>query len=379
MPRTHLRWDPGPSPLIPGQPPAAPGWVTSIAFDGGAAVSWDTSGGGGPVASAVITPYIAGSPQAATTVTAPAGRGIVTGLTNSTAYTFRVQLANQAGTAMSPMSAANTPLANLIFGDDFNGTALDPSWTVVYRDGDQSQPENCYYLPQQVSLDGNSHLTMLNSPGPVSALTYNDANPPFYRGGALVTRGTLSGHIQWTYPGQITTNQGMAISGFTQAGFNFLYGKIQVNMQQANCGAGGIPGSALFGCNLQGVNAYDPNNVGTANWPHAGSEETDIANPTMGNFAGYNANIFYFTTSNQNGPAANVPVTNMTTTFHTYEVDWSASGTSWWLDGVQQVANFTTYIPAAAMFLDMTNAIGSGTASYIQPGQILDWVRVFHN
>ena len=151
----------------------APASVTSIAKDSGATVSWQHSGTG--VTSYTITPYIAGAPQAATTIaagsvttiTGSSGtflQGPVTGLANSTAYTFTVKANTSGGSSPeSVMSGANTPLAGLVFGDDFNGPAngpIDPEWWIYSRCGYIAQSEVEWYLPGQCVLDGSSNLKL---------------------------------------------------------------------------------------------------------------------------------------------------------------------------------------------------------------------------
>src|SRR5260370_20096973 len=118
--------------------PGAPTSVTSITKDAGATISFlaPASFGGSAITQYTVTPYIAGSPQATTTVNAAGIATItgsngntylqipVTGLTNSTAYTFSVKAKNSAGNGPeSTQSGANTPLSGLVFGDDFNGTS----------------------------------------------------------------------------------------------------------------------------------------------------------------------------------------------------------------------------------------------------------------
>ena len=370
--RTHLRWDAQPSVVGPGTgPPSGPGWVTSIAQDGQAIVSWAPPTGG-PPQTYTITPFIAGTPQASTTIAAPATSTTVTGLTNGTAYTFQVTATNQAGTAVSPMSGANTPQTNLLFGDEFNGTQLDPAWTPAYRDGDQSNSEQQFYLPQQVQLDGASNLVITTVPNPVSAQTYNDATPPTYRGGGLVTRPFLSGMVAMSWPGAL------APSTFTQPGFNFTYGRIQVNAIVGQGTNGWWPAIWMLGANCGQTTIYDPNNVGSCLWPSAGSEEIDIAE-FNNNGANYNAWMIYGGggTLHSNGQA--IPVTSPGTTFHTYECRWFAGTISWYLDGSQVVAPWTTSVPSTPQFMMIQNVIrgGLGTPSLTQPVTKVDWVRIF--
>ena len=381
MPRQHFRWDANASPVIPGAPPAAPGWVTSIAFDSGAVVSWDTSQGGGAVQSWIVTPYIGGSPQAATAGTSANGRATVSGLTNSTAYTFQVQVINQAGTALSPMSGANTPLANLIYGDDFNGTVLDPSWVVLTRDSDQSQSpaDTAYYLPSAVTLDGASNLVITVSAVPVTAYTYSDANPPTYQG-AIVTRPYTGGRVQWRWPGNAAGSAGMAVSGFTQPGFNFNYGKVQVRaivpQIQGTAGAGGWSAFWMMGYLAQVNEVSNPDNNGTETWPNAGNEEFDLYEG--GGTTDTSPYTVNYTSASGSNPFT-IPVTNPSTAYNTYEGDWSAGNASWWLNGVQQGSTYTTAISTAPAFLMIDNVVRGTGLTLTQPVMTVDWVRVFHN
>src|SRR5438445_6476772 len=112
-------------PVVAGTPPSAPSNVTSITKDSGATVSFlaPASSGSSSVISYTVTPYIAGTGQSPTTVAVGSAGSItgsngntyvqvpVTGLTNSTAYTFSVHASNAAGAGTeSGQSGANTPL-----------------------------------------------------------------------------------------------------------------------------------------------------------------------------------------------------------------------------------------------------------------------------
>ena len=156
--------------------PEAPTNVTSIMADGAATVSWVDPGP--PATSYTVTPYIAGAPQSTATVGAPATTAGVTGLTNGTAYTFTVHASNAAGSSLeSAQSGANTPRTGLVFGDDFNGTVLDPEWFVYNRCGYIAQNEIEWYLPSQCVLDGSGNLTLVAVNTPHSGPSYpSDGN-----------------------------------------------------------------------------------------------------------------------------------------------------------------------------------------------------------
>ena len=93
--------------------PGAPTGVSASAGNGSASVTWTApSDGGSPITSYTVTPYVAGVPQQATTVTGnpPATSATVTGLTNGTSYTFTVSATNAVGTGQaSAPSNAVTP------------------------------------------------------------------------------------------------------------------------------------------------------------------------------------------------------------------------------------------------------------------------------
>ena len=192
----------------PGSAPSAPSAVTSITKDAGATVSFlaPSSTGSSSITSYTVTPYISGSAQTPTTVavgslgtvTGSDGntylQANVTGLTNSTAYTFSVHATNGAGSGTeSSQSGANTPLSGLVFGDDFNGPVdgpIDPEWWVYTRCGYLAQSEVQYYLPSQVRIDGSGHLTLTAHKQSFTGAGYASA------GGGSVTQPWRSGAVQ---------------------------------------------------------------------------------------------------------------------------------------------------------------------------------------
>jgi peptidoglycan/xylan/chitin deacetylase (PgdA/CDA1 family) len=94
--------------------PGAPTNVSGTAGDASVALSWTApaSDGGSPITSYRITPYIGSTAQTPITTGSAGTSYTVTGLTNGTAYTFKVAATNAVGTgADSSASAALTPTA----------------------------------------------------------------------------------------------------------------------------------------------------------------------------------------------------------------------------------------------------------------------------
>jgi hypothetical protein len=368
--RTGLQWRTAP-PV-----PSIPCNVTSITQDGAATVSWQHPGDNG-TASYTITAYANGTtPGPFAQVPAPASYGQVTGLANSTPYAFTVKAANRGGfSAESPVSGQNTPLANLLFGDDFGGSVIDPAWVIPARDGDQSNSETQFYVPQRAALDGASNLvlTLLNQP--VQAPGYADANPPGY-GGPLVTRQYQSARAEMAWPGAAAPAY-PAANGFTQRGFNWLYGQCQVRAKVANLPGAGWPAIWQLGSGCQQTDPLNPDNVGSCSWPNPGSEEIDIAEFRNGTITAYNAYTQY---AAGNSGTTSISVSSADTAYHTYEADWSPGTINWLLDGAT-VGNspWTTSVAATAQFLLLQVAARGTITAFTTPQMTVDWVRVFHN
>jgi hypothetical protein len=85
----------------------APTNVRGVGYNGQVTVSFLASTTGGGASSYTITPYIGTTAQATTIGTA--SPIVVTGLTNGTAYTFKVTATNPYGSATSAASSAVTP------------------------------------------------------------------------------------------------------------------------------------------------------------------------------------------------------------------------------------------------------------------------------
>jgi hypothetical protein len=108
---TNYWVDPVFSPTV--APPGAPAGVSATAGNGSALVTWTAPvSGDSPITSYSVTPYVGTTPQAATLVSGapPATSVTVSGLTNGTAYTFKVTASNAYGAGpASALSNAVTP------------------------------------------------------------------------------------------------------------------------------------------------------------------------------------------------------------------------------------------------------------------------------
>ena len=113
------------TPAVAATVPGAPTGVAGIAGDSSAALSWaaPASDGGSPITGYRITPYIGATPQTPILTGSANTMYNVTGLTNGTAYTFRVAAINAVGTGSdSTPSAAVTPVpgyTSVVFSDGF--------------------------------------------------------------------------------------------------------------------------------------------------------------------------------------------------------------------------------------------------------------------
>jgi hypothetical protein len=119
--------------------PGAPTGVDAEPASASARVTWTAPPeSGSPITSYTITPYIGASAQTSATAGGSAASATISGLTNGTAYTFKVTATNAVGTGPeSTASAATTPRATIldfatptvIDGGDGSGIALGVKFT----------------------------------------------------------------------------------------------------------------------------------------------------------------------------------------------------------------------------------------------------------
>jgi hypothetical protein len=365
----------GPAPL---SLPAAPSNVTSIAKDAAATVSWLHSGAG--VTSWTITPYISTTPQTPTTI-APGSttsitkwdgnvytQGAVTGLANSTAYTFTVKANGSSGSsAESAQSGANTPLSGLVFGDDFNGPAngpLDPEWFVYNnRCGYLAQSEVEAYKADHCALDGSGNLKLTGEH--VSYTVPRYPSDPSYPGN--ITQPWTSGACQ------SNTKTWAPSTGNTMT--------FEVRQQICPGISGGMwPGLLwLEGQDFLAAWKTDPDQTG---WNTTGKAEIDVAEwnpPTVGGTTNYGTNSYTSGTSSPSGYTNVVSAgSDLSAAMHVFQARWKPGvSVSFWGDGTQTTSE-TSAVPAsgAAFFLLIYLQILSGSASSPQ-SCLVDYVRVY--
>ena len=134
-------------------PIPAPGQVTGVtATSGGqtsANVSWTAPATGGTPTSYRITPYVGAAAQTATTINGspPATQTTITGLTNGTTYTFRVEAINPTGAG--PQSAASNSVTPL--------NPVAPSVPLAVSASPASQAVRVAWSPPQAN--GDSPIT----------------------------------------------------------------------------------------------------------------------------------------------------------------------------------------------------------------------------
>ncbi|HLQ15029.1 MAG TPA: fibronectin type III domain-containing protein [Candidatus Eisenbacteria bacterium] len=128
--------------VTPATVPDAPTIGAATAGNTQATVSWTApvNTGGSAVTGYVVTPYIGATAQTATTFNSTATTQTVTGLTNGTAYTFRVAAINAIGTGpASAQSNSVTPLGPPGAPTNVTGTAgnaqVTLSWTAPISTG----------------------------------------------------------------------------------------------------------------------------------------------------------------------------------------------------------------------------------------------------
>jgi hypothetical protein len=353
-----------------GSAPSAPLNVTSITKDAGATVSFyaPASAGSSSITHYVVTPYIAGSAQSTTTVAVgsltsltdssggTALQANVASLTNSTAYTFTVKARSSFGDGPeSTASGANTPLAGLVFGDDFNGPAsgpIDPEWWVLNRCGYIAQSEVQWYLPSQCVLDGSGNL----------ALT---AQHTSHSGPSYPSDGNTTRNQTWI-SGACQSNA----RTFTPSGATMTF---EVKQQVcADAGSGFWPGLFwLEGQTYLDAWKTDPLQQG---WDSTGKAEIDVAEWFQTGAANSYGNVSWAGTNEQ----SNITGSTLATAMHIYQAIWTPGTNVVFKRDGSTTATHTVQVPdsGAHFFLLIYLQMLAGGATTTE-SCLIDYVRVF--
>ncbi|SES50103.1 Fibronectin type III domain-containing protein, partial [Pedococcus cremeus] len=231
--------------------PAAPTNVTASAGDASASVTWTApSDGGSAITSYTVTPYIGTTAQTPTTVTGnpPATTATVSGLTNGTAYTFKVKATNAVGAGpdstasntVTPTSNATAPAAPTNVTASAGDASASVTWTAPSNGGSAI---TSYTVTPYIGTTAQTPTTVTGNPpattatvsgltngtaytfkvkatnaigaGPDSAVsnsvTPSAATAPDAPTAVTATAGNASATVSWTAP----ANGGSAITSYT--------------------------------------------------------------------------------------------------------------------------------------------------------------------
>jgi beta-glucanase (GH16 family) len=244
---------------------------------------------------------------------------------------------------------------NVIFFDDFSGSAVDASkWSVFDRISDQANGEVNCLLPSNVSVSG----------GLLSGLSKFEDHVCGDSIQAPVTEHYTSWQIQ-------------------QKTAPFLYGTVEMRAKLPE-GTGIWPVFWMLGFEWQAsqpATANTPNH----NWPHDGWCEIDIAEFWQNGRDNVNNTVHYQVAGGLH--IANLPY-NAANRFMVYRLQWSAGSLTWSVDG-EDGQGFRTLrtltgagtVPDVPMYVVINAAIGgtgggTPTPSTFPQTFTVDWVRV---
>jgi hypothetical protein len=288
----------------------------------------------------------------------------VTGLTNSTAYTFTAKASNAYGTGPeSSQSGANTPLAGLVFGDDFNGAAsgpVDPEWWIYdNRCGYLGQSEIEAYAADHCVLDGSGNLKLTGEH--VSKTVPRYPSDPLYPGN--VTQPWTSGACQSN------------TRTYAPAAGNTLTVETRQSVM-ADVASGFWPGFVwLEGQHYLTAWKTDPNQAG---WNTTDQAEIDIAEfpPGQASTTQFVENTWTTSSPDSFAPAPGGGFD--ATTMNTYSVQWKPGvSCKFFLNGtLEHTAASNIAASGAAFFLLIYLQILSGGPATTE-SCFVDRVRVF--
>ncbi|MET8095571.1 glycoside hydrolase family 16 protein [Streptomyces sp. NPDC005236] len=281
-----------------------------------------TGTGGGSTPTPTATP----KPTAST----PAGTATPTAPSTPTATPPSTSTPTSSAPSTSAAPVGIPGAWHQVFGDEFNGTALDGSkWNSNWFgcSGCVTKPPNSAeasaYSPSQVSVGGGSlHLNLIQKPTTVGGKTY-----PYVSG--------------------LVTSNGKA---------QFTYGAFEARIYAPSSGSQ-MANWPSFWADGQ-------------NWPTDG--EMDVLEG-LGGSACYH---FHSTAGGPGGCASG----NYSGGWHTFGAEWKQGSVTYYYDG-KQVGQITSGITSAPMYLILNNAINpSHSGTNVAPADMaVDYVRVWQH
>jgi trimeric autotransporter adhesin len=230
------------SPILVGLP-TAPTNVRAVGGNGRATVSWaaPVANGGSAITGYAVTPYVGTTAQAKRVFTSTATSEGITGLTNGTAYTFKVAALNSRGTGLqsapmtpitvgSPKAPSAPRILSIVPGNGkitltwaaptSNGSASVSGYVVTPYIGGVAQPIRSFNAATTQTVTGLTNGTVYtfkvqagNNAGlsPLSAASSPmAAGAPVAPTGVNATSGVASATVHWTAP----ANNGSGITGY---------------------------------------------------------------------------------------------------------------------------------------------------------------------
>jgi beta-glucanase (GH16 family) len=271
-----------------------------------------------------------------------------------------VTASNGAGPA-----SATAPAVPLV--DEFNGTNVDTNvWTVLDQQGDTSNDEQECYLPGQVTEAGGF---LAETAAYVSGGFTCPAGTPSYP----VCTGACAAPTKYYESGDVTMKS-----------VNFTYGTVVFRAEFPGSPHTTWPAIWLLGAACQQptyltVNGLDGGYNCPWNYDAEDAAEIDIAEGNTGSTTSMYENV-YNSSGNVNR-ACTTPLTDYSTNFHTYELDWEPGSLVFKVDGTVTRCGLTgSGVPSHPMFLIINNAIqrGSPVASTLPQTMTVDYVHISH-
>jgi Glycosyl hydrolases family 16 len=149
-------------------------------------------------------------------------------------------------------------------------------------------------------------------------------------------------------------------SGAIQSQKTFTYGTVTVRAKFAG-GTGPWPAIWLLGHNCQPWKG--PNNC---NWPNPGGDEIDIAEILGSNHSSIHQQIH----SSAGNPSCDKGVSDSSSNWHTYELDWAPGSVTWKIDGSTTCTASGGAVPSQPMFLIINTAVGGDGAGTVSNGTL---------